>query len=296
MAGGPGNQFFQYAFGQSLSKKTGIPVLYNITWFKNRRLYNNPSASTQHVYYILKLYKTTVNVATTIQCREVKELVTQTSRYPGTISDILNIKDNLISHYINYNKQAGVYNPELFNLKGDFYIIGLYQSEKYFKEYRADLLKDFTLDIPLDDKNISMLLHIKSTQAVSLHIRRGDYVKLGWQLPMSYYEDAIRYIKSKIKNPYFYIFSNDCEYVRNNLKIDSPAAIVDINPPNKGYYDLELMRNCKHNIIANSTFSWWGAWLNNNPEKIVIAPYPWVVKGDNFKDIVPESWVKIEHS
>ena len=290
VGGGLGNQFFHYAFGKALSIKNNCDVYYDIEAYKNFKVQNDPSSAKQHNLYCLKLYKTNVIQANPGDISKIKNMVTNVNRFPKIFNKIYHKSHQNISHFIFY-KPPGIYNPSLLDYKGDFYFRGAFQSYKYFKDYRDEILKDFTLDIPLDVQNSKIMDQIKSTNSVSLHIRRGDYVKINALLPLAYYKNAIEYIMSKEKNLHFYIFSNDVDWVRVNLKIDAPSYAVDINPPNKGYYDLELMRHCKHNIIANSTFSWWGGWLNKNPEKIVISPKTYA--GKNSEDRIPDSWVKL---
>jgi hypothetical protein len=117
--------------------------------------------------------------------------------------------------------------------------------------------------------------------SVSVHIRRGDYLKdtLMNVLPMEYYAAAFDHIHSKINDPCFYIFSDDLNWVKDNLKMNYPVKYIDFeSSSNADFLELHLMSKCRHNIIANSSFSWWGAFLNRNPEKIVISPKDWVVQ------------------
>ena len=145
---------------------------------------------------------------------------------------------------------------------------------------------------------MSMLDNILKTTSISLHIRRGDYLtpenaETHCLCSPSYYQNAIQYIVQRVENPHFFIFSDDITWVFDNFKMPYPYTIVNVNDSYTGYYDLELMRNCKHNIIANSTFSWWGAWLNENPNKIVIAPQRWFMNQEEEIDIIPSSWVRL---
>lgn len=294
VAGGLGNQLFHYAFAKAYSLKKQCDVFLDIEIFRTRKINNDLSTAAPHMYYCLKLYKTSLRIANDSQINKLKSMTTRINKLPIVINKLLNIPEKTKSHFIFY-KPHGIYNPNMFDLNGDLYIRGDFQSEKYFKDYRKEILSDLTLDIKLNDENIKVLKQIKSTNSVSIHIRRGDYLKYNSVvLPIEYYEKAIEYLLSKHKDLHFYIFSNDTKWVLDNIKIDAPFTVIDINPPNKGYYDLELMRNCKHNIIANSSFSWWGAWLNKNPEKIVIAPYPWFGKNDSMGDTIPDTWIKIE--
>lgn len=299
--GGLGNQLFQYAFAKAYSIKNNCEVFFDISYIKDRKLVNDISINGgQHTYYGLKLYKTRIKIATEEQCAMVKEMVAKKKNNLNVLGRLFNATEQSLNNFIK-EKSPGVYDPSLFEYRDNVYIMGYMETEKYFKQYRDEILKDLTLDIPLDTKNLKMLELIKSTNAVSIHIRRGDYLYFTGKsqiLPTSYYLDAIKYIISNTESPHFFLFSNDIPWVRKNLSIDAPYTVVDINPPNKGYFDLELMRNCKHSIIANSTFSWWGAWLNESIDKIILAPKPWFFGpiNDRYREIVPESWIKIQYS
>ena len=133
-----------------------------------------------------------------------------------------------------------------------------------------------------------------------MHIRRGDYVsnpttnKLHGTCSLEYYHNAVDIIAAKVSNPHFFIFSDDHEWARNNFKIDYPLTFVAHNNAGKNYEDMRLMSLCKHHIIANSSFSWWGAWLGSNPKKIVCAPRGWFKdKSLNTNDIIPSDWSRI---
>jgi hypothetical protein len=109
-----------------------------------------------------------------------------------------------------------------------------------------------------------------------------------------YYKRALEYITEKVSNPHFYVFSDDMQWTKQNLDIPQPVCYVDQNSPNMGHVDMYLMSLCRHHIIANSTFSWWGAWLNKNPDKIVIAPKKWFAAAEyNSDDLIPSSWIRI---
>ena len=156
------------------------------------------------------------------------------------------------------------------------------------------------LKVPLGSRNKELLSLIRTVNSVSLHIRRGDYVSnpdtnsaLG-TCSLEYYRHCIEHIASNVENPHFFLFSDDINWVRDNLKIKYPTTVVDGNSADTNYADLHLMSNCKHNIIANSSFSWWGAWLNNNPDKIIIAPKIWFANSPlTPKEIIPENWLKL---
>lgn len=192
-------------------------------------------------------------------------------------------------------KDAG-FVKNIYNFNGLFSIYqGFWQSELYFKEYEDDIRKLFAFnENTISIKNRIILLDIQACQSVSIHIRRGDYLgndQLNNVCTLDYYMSAIQLISSKVTGPVYYLFSDDPEWVKYTF--DQPDFIViDWNENADSWQDMFLMSHCKHNIIANSTFSWWAAWLNNNDKKIVIAPKKWYSNADD-EDIVPAGWLKI---
>jgi hypothetical protein len=183
--------------------------------------------------------------------------------------------------------------------KNNIYLDGYFQSEKYFKDIRQILLKEFTLR--KKTSNFSRLeRQISESNSVSVHIRRGDYVKdivtrkyHGVQT-LGYYLQAMKIIEGKIKKPHFFFFSDDILWVKENFnKVNNPVTFVSNLHRLTNQEELILMSFCKHNIIANSSFSWWGAWLNINPKKIVVAPKRWFRQKVNEKSIVPREWIRI---
>ncbi|RYE17794.1 MAG: alpha-1,2-fucosyltransferase, partial [Sphingobacteriaceae bacterium] len=154
---------------------------------------------------------------------------------------------------------------------------------------------DFNFPNLTSDTNIKLLTRIQNTDSVSIHIRRGDYLSSAIHLPtsLSYYEKAIAVINSKVTKPDFFIFSDDIEWCKSQLNIQN-ATYINHNIGKQSFIDMQLMSNCKHNIIANSSFSWWGAWLNKNERKITISPEIWLEKINiRAENIVPDSYIKL---
>ena len=176
---------------------------------------------------------------------------------------------------------------------------GYFQSETFFKKYRRDIVRLFTFHGDLSDQNKNLMKAIKSQNAVSVHIRRTDYINSNYYiLTIGYYKRAMKYIAKHVKNPHFYIFSDDINWVENNMEFAYKHTFVKTNRGRDSYIDMWLMSLCKHNIIANSSFSWWGAYLNQNPSKIVIAPDVWGFSTEDFEktqqtvnEIVPKEWI-----
>ena len=275
------NQMFEWAFAKVLSKKSGNTVLID------------DSEET------LKL--NCFNLISDLKSVE-KPLFYKIFR---KLIPFRNLRNKLTA--LNFDKMEIVeeesfcrFEQKLLEISQPSYIKGFFQSEKYFKDIREDLLKDFSLKIELNEQNKNILNNIKSTNSVSMHFRRGDYTKKRvadkyGSCSVEYYKNAVKTIAERISEPVtLFIFSDDINWVKNSVKFDCETVYVDINSGKQGYFDLELMKNCKHNIIANSSFSWWGAWLNENKDKIVVAPKYWMKDIDTTSenvDIIPESWI-----
>lgn len=288
--GGLGNQMFQYAFALALADKFNSDIVFDFSYFEDVK------ANEEVITRVFEL--NTFN----LDCKIVSNEDLARVKRPDFKSKLKKFwaKKFPDKYGINYirEKHAFVFDKKLINNSNYMCYEGYFQNEKYFKHLRDDLLKKFSLNGPLDEQNQFALDKILETNSVSIHIRRGDYVNLEYVnkihgiCSLDYYKKAIEYTSKHIENPHFFLFSDDICWVNKNLKIEHPFTIVDFNQ-NKGWLDLNLMKHCKHNIIANSSFSWWGAWLNENPNKIVIAPKRWVAKKTKKCNITPPEWVKL---
>ncbi len=283
LIGGLGNQLFQYALAKKIALSNNEDVLLDITAFEKYKLHK----------YSLQFFNIDENFAK----NEDIELF-----FP---------KNKNIFKRIRYKIKKIILKPQIiketnsnnlvFNKISKYsYFDGYWQSEKYFHDIRKELLEDLSITIPLKGKNLNIANKIKSTNSISLHIRRADYVtnlktfNIHGICDLEYYQSAINYMKSKVKNIVIFVFSDDIKWAKENLKTDLEIVFVDHNNADTNYEDLRLMSLCKHNIIANSSFSWWGAWLNQNPGKIVIAPKKWFATNKrDYSEIVPKTWIKI---
>lgn len=195
-----------------------------------------------------------------------------------------------------YREKDISYKEEIWNMTNG-YFHGFWQSEKYFSGIEDLLRKEFDLSdtMKLDSQNRHIQIKIKEDpKAVSVHVRRGDYLEnpmYGGICTEEYYYNAIDYIKQRIEGARFYLFSNDMAYVQERFQGEE-FVYVENNSEDKGYIDLYLMSLCKHHIIANSSFSWWGAWLDTASSKIVVAPSRWLNNAPS-KDIVPDKWIRL---
>ena len=198
-----------------------------------------------------------------------------------------------------YDQAPVKFFPQVFaSPRKNEYLIGLFQSYKYFEDCRDALLREFRFDSNrLSDSTREMALQMQQCNSVSIHVRRGDYMNgyyynlLGQVCNLDYYKRAIDEIKRRVDRPYFFIFSDDKEYVAKNLVLDE-ATYVDFNSGKDSWQDMYLMTQCRHHIIANSTFSWWGAWLATHEDKIVVAPPRWFNDMEH-DDIIPPEWIRI---
>ncbi|MBD3903822.1 alpha-1,2-fucosyltransferase [Chryseobacterium sp. Ch-15] len=281
LIGGLGNQMFQYATARALALSRNEKLLLDRHLFADYELHS----------YGLNHF----NIESAFL--EKEETIFEPLRILEKVKAIFSQK----KIYHPYIEQDLTYDKELFEFPNkNIFLKGYFQSEKYFIKFKNQLRKDFEIKSPLKKETIDFLKIIEAENSISLHIRRGDYVNnpaanaIHGTCDLNYYHRAIETIKKEIENPVFFIFSDDIDWAKENLKIDHSTHFVDFNDASTNYEDLKLMSNCKHNIIANSSFSWWGAWLNSYKFKIVITPSKWF-KTDihNSKDIIPESWMKI---
>lgn len=192
------------------------------------------------------------------------------------------------------------FDPNIFKSSRSVYLVGYWQSEKYFKNIEEILRSELTIKHNQGPDNQAMSCLINQTESVSLHIRRGDYVSnpISYQAhgicSLDYYRAAVETLTKTVKQPHFFIFSDDIEWAQENLKLDHPLTNVSNNGEVQDYEDLRLISHCKHHIIANSSFSWWGAWLCSHSQKIVIAPKKWFNNPKlNTRDLIPNEWYRI---
>ena len=271
---GLGNQLLEYAFGYALSKETGQKVCYSLDFSKNPKVKHEKNAMD-----LFDVKMDIVDFHFNKLTRSFPKFIRKYIYYihnPIATSQQIYLKDSKIdTNTIIMNTSYG-FHPEIM-LGSNFFNYWTcgYFNIQYFDKYRKDLLKQFKLKVPLDSKNKKMLKEIKKYKnSVSIHIRRGDYLKLpAYNIVEydNYYRDAMKKFES-LKDVHYFIFSNDPEWVKSNFKTNRPATIVDINGDLEAHFDLELMKNCKHHIITNSTFSFMGAYLDGSEDSIVVAP------------------------
>jgi len=282
LIGGLGNQLFQYATARRLSIQHNVPLKLDKSGFQNYKLHNY---SLNH-FNILEDFATTKEIA----------------NYQNTI-----LPQRALSKLLPYRFQKWVverhyhFDPAILKLASDVYLDGYWQSERYFKDVEQVLRHELTIKTFPDHENERIANEILADEyAVSIHVRRGDYAsnavtnQIHGLTPLQYYSASISQIVKLIGIPSFYVFSDDHNWVRQNFAIDYPATYIDHNKADRNYEDLRLMSLCKHHIIANSTFSWWGAWLGSHPTKLVFSPKQWFNDpSKDVSDLIPSNWHQV---
>jgi len=278
--GGLGNQLFQYSAARSLADRL------NVNLGLDTREYNANSPFEMGLKHF--------NIRAEFNPKGLmKHKKNGFSKY---------ILDIALGNHKNVYKETNLgFNNLFYSLPNKTYLKGYWQSEKYFENNKKNVFEDLRIIAPQSKKNIKISENISKTNSVSLHIRRGDYVtnssynmKHG-TCSLDYYKRSVDYLsKSLNKNFTIFAFSDDPEWVFKNLKLPMDIQFIDHNSSKKNYEDLRLMSQCNHNIIANSSFSWWGAWLNKSPKRTIISPKEWYID-KNIKniDIIPNNWIKI---
>ena len=288
LIGGLGNQLFQYAVGRYLAEKNESELKIDISEFKTYKLHK----------YSLWAFNIQEN------CASPNEVIALTVRKQGIaegfLRRMLRRPAVLPNSYIREKNFS--FEPDILNLQDGIYLEGYWQSQKYFLDIDSIIRKEFIVKTLQTGKNKELSDQISSCESVSYHVRRGDYVsnpdtnRVSGICSLDYYNLSVKYIAERVNNPSFFIFTDEPEWAHENVNLPYATIIVDWNNADKNYEDLRLMNQCKHNIIANSTFSWWAAWLNQNPDKIVIAPKRWFADekmNSQTQNLIPEAWVRL---
>ena len=287
LIGGLGNQMFQYAASRSISLSHDVPLKLDLSWFEN--VGNDTKRE-----YELKHLAIKEEFASGEEIKKIAKSWGPQNIFRRFENRFLPLRRR------SYITQRGTgFDPEMRRLKDNIYLDGFWSNENYFSDIREILMDEFQLRNPSDGVNKNMAEQLRTLNSVSIHVRRGDYVanpvtnQYHGLCSVQYYERAIYEITQSVKDPHFFLFSDDPQWVKDHIKISHPAVYVNHNPPAKGHEDLELMKTCKHQIIANSSFSWWAAWLNPNPGKIIYAPARWSNKLPDNKDVIPAQWISV---
>ena len=274
--GGLGNQLFQYALGKNLARRLNATLKLDAEIYttEDKRQY------ALHHFNLEEVFST---------ASERKNL----KRKEFFRRQLNKLGAGLKPYW--YTEQKPGYDVNIERLTDNVYLEGFWQSEKYFKSIEETIRKEFTVKDQPSASNRKCLDEIRSVNSISIHIRRGDFVTeketnaIHGVCDSEYYRRAIDRMSAEVSDPRFYIFSDDMEWAKANLSSSLHTDVYVDHNKTAPHEDLRLMYSCKHHVIANSSFSWWGAWLNENSEKKVIAPRNWFRSLEN-KDIIPTGW------
>ena len=291
LSGGIGNQMFQYSLGRVLSIKNSTPLILNT------EAYLDQTSRPFKKYMAVRKY--------TLSAFNIKARIAVRNEIPfiyrmygkGKLSLAFDAMRRRIFRHKGYELSFKGFNPKILELKGGVYLDGYWQSPKYFAGFEDVIRKDFTFKNKFSDNIENLKKEIESQNSVCVHIRRGDYVNNSFyeSVQKEYYDKGIAKIKSSTKIDKIYVFSDDIKWCEENLTFDFPVMFVGkeyAGAKDEGH--LALMSTCKHFVICNSTFSWWGAYLSDYHAKIVIVPQRWFTdKNINESDLIPEEWIRI---
>lgn len=286
--GGLGNQLFQYAAAYALAERLEQPFVFNPYFTKAMTARN------------IAFGDLNTDISDEIDENKLPLMVKMIrNHYVNKAFRILEIKKVNCGNFLYYLEPRDTFMPDFYSLNAEnIYIDGYYQSEKYFSQYRKELIRQFTPKYEPEQDYIRALSIIKKCTSVAVHIRRGDFKADNgllhkdphhYLLGADYYRSAIAYMRKRIQSPNFFFFSDDMEWVKDNFGAQKDFHFIKIKTSHGDIDDLMLMKNCDHIITANSTFSWWAAWLNEHDDAIRIVPK----KNFGNIDMIPDGWVKM---
>jgi hypothetical protein len=272
LTGGVGNQMFQYAAARRLAFIHDAQLQLDLREFQNRQR-----------HYALDGFCIRGQPASAQRLRQLNCMM----RWPSRLLTREVVK--------RYKERSFRFDPEVLELKPPVYLDGYWQSERYFDDVRSEITSEFSFASDPSPRIAEMVEGMRAGAAVAVHVRRTDFVERAivrqkhGSCSIDYYRAALLFVRSVEPLVRVFVFSDDMEWARRNLAELDPVTFVEGNTVHD---DLRLMSSCKHNVIANSTFSWWAAWLNRSPDKIVVAPTPWFADGPSDSDLIPHTWVR----
>jgi len=288
--GGLGNQLFQYAAARRLALQHQVPLVLDAHWFSHPRPGETPRPL-ELDHYAVSLQKASV--------RQQRGWAVYRSRWARWLS----LAPAVLPLRLLREQGFGL-NANLLQAGDGVYLSGFWQSEGYFADIRSTLLAELQPVAAPGAQDQQLLAQMHGLQAerraVCLHVRRGDYVSLASAssyhgvCSLAYYQKAMAYVAERVRQPHFFVFSDDPQWTRTHLQTPFATTYVDHNPSALAFQDLRLMTHCQHHILANSSFSWWGAWLAPAGDGIVVAPAQWYAAPRPTPDLLPAAWVRLE--
>lgn len=288
LIGGLGNQLFQYAFARRVAHFNRVSLKLDITAFQS---YPTRAYRLNH-FNILEDFASP---------EDVSRLKSPSARNPRTTWTALS--NRVLPYYRRsciWERSLG-FDPNMLKVGGNAYLRGYWGNEKYFMDIEGMIRDELKVKDPPSPDNEQVLGLISSAESICIHVRRGDFVvnartnQVHGVCSIEYYRKALELLTTSATNPHLFVFSDDPTWTMENLRFEHATTYVTHNGADRDYEDLRLMSACKHFIIANSTFSWWGAWLSTNPEKVVVAPRRWLADPTlNAQVELPDRWIRVE--
>lgn len=292
LMGGLGNQMFQYAAGRSLSLRLGAELKMDRSFLDGPQTGNTPRSYELGGFCIREEFA---------DPREVAELTgRETTRSRTALLRLLQ-KVGLSRYRTNVLRERGFrFQPEFLSVAGNVYIEGYWQSEKYFSGVSDVIRREFSIRRPLEGRDRELAGAVEGDDSVSVHIRRGDYVQRPETMEFhgvcgeEYYKRCVDIVSQRIRDPHFVVFTDEPGWARESFRTRHRVTFVDWNAPRPGPTDLDLMCRCRHHVLANSSFSWWGAWLGMRSGNFVLAPERWFNQPEmDTADLLPASWERV---
>lgn len=286
MAGGLGNQLFQYAAGRRLALKRGVDLALELSWF----------AKFSERAFELPFFRVAFRLASR---RESRALRGWKRTLPDRILSRALGRPDLLEPPGYYAERSFRFDPRVLSLPAPCYLHGYWQSPRYFDDVAEVLRRELTPASPLGDGARRLGERIRAVDAVSLHVRRGDYLasaaasRTHGVCSLRYYQDSVAAISERVSRPVFFVFTDSPRWVQEHLRI--PFETVQVADHGAtGPEELWLMSLCRHHVIANSSFSWWGAWLDPRPDALVVAPGRWFeTDAHDTSDLLPQGWLRV---
>jgi hypothetical protein len=292
--GGLGNQLFQYAMGRQLALRRGVPARLDAAFFSNR----SPVAHTLRPYELGIFSNLAIQPLNDAESQQLA----RTEQLPYRLYNKFRRMLGLTPAFL-YLGEGEYFQPNSLVLGGGppaylLQVEGHWQNEAYFIDIIATLRQELAFPPFIDSANqaVAEQLRANTRPTVSVHVRRGDYMQnpAFGMCSVEYYERALAYMRQHLTEPLFFVFSDDLAWARENLPLPVDTTYIDWNRGENSYRDMHLMSLCQNHVIANSSFSWWGAWLNPRSDKLVVSPQVWM---DNprvmTERVVPTAWIKV---
>jgi hypothetical protein len=282
---GMGNQMFQYAMAKALADRLGARLLLDLSAFAHE-----PPRP-----YALSHFAIRAGSASADEIRALRpeSLLSRAARAAG-LRPRQRPRVNTPTYF--YETKFYHYDPQVESLRAPIYLDGFWQSARYFERIKSELAEDFAIASPIDPGNVALLERVRSVEAICVHVRRGDYQTdaIFHLLPLSYYEQAAELMRERVRAPVFVVFSDEPAWAHEHLRLPGEVIWTFDHGQRSAIEDMRLMLACKHFVIANSTFSWWPAFLSQHPTKVVVRPTRWFTNETwDADELREDSWISL---